>query len=338
MAPPTLSWSVQPNTTASIDTAGNFTASSAGVYIITVQGDGVVGSATVSVEGPIVSPSQPPVLTSLSPVYVTAGDSGFMLTVSGTGFVQGSSITFNGSSRMTTYTSATQLQAAISAADIASIGTADIAAINPGSSSSNILTLGIVLPPQVPVLNLPEFLPVNAVIQFTDSLDASFQWTLNSQSVSSGLRSESSAELTTGSNFSEATPSPALSLAPLGVSPGPYTIQVVAVNKAGQASAPGTATVTLVGTDLNAVRVYPNPWRSDRHEGLPITFDHLTLGSTIKLFDMAGRWVKTLTPSSDSVTWDRTNDSGDTVASGLYLYLVTDNQGNKTRGKLSIIK
>ena len=70
----------------------------------------------------------------------------------------------------------------------------------------------------------------------------------------------------------------------------------------------------------------------------PITFDQMALGATVKIFTVSGHLVKTLTPAVNSVTWDLTNDSGDKVASGVYLYLITDGQGNKARGKLAVIK
>src|SRR5262249_37106364 len=99
-------------------------------------------------------------------------------------------------------------------------------------------------------------------------------------------------------------------------------------------------TVTLVNADLSGVRVFPNPWRSDKHAGKNVTFDHLTLGSTIKIFTVSGHLARKL--SSDdgtaSASWDLTNDSGDKVASGIYVYLITDSTGAKAKGKLAIIK
>jgi hypothetical protein len=87
-----------------------------------------------------------------------------------------------------------------------------------------------------------------------------------------------------------------------------------------------------------SVRVYPNPWRKDQHTGHPITFDQMTAGSDVKIFTVSGHKVKELNGSSGSVTWDLTNDSGNQVASGVYLYLIKDSQGNKTKGKLAIIQ
>ena len=69
-----------------------------------------------------------------------------------------------------------------------------------------------------------------------------------------------------------------------------------------------------------------------------ITFDGLTAGTSVKIFTIAGEWVATLEAPGRSVDWLLKNNSGDPVASGLYLYLITDSQGNKTRGKIGIIR
>jgi hypothetical protein len=93
----------------------------------------------------------------------------------------------------------------------------------------------------------------------------------------------------------------------------------------------------LVSVDLSAARVYPNPWRAARGDG-SIVFDQMPANSTVKIFTVSGRWVKTLSAPGGYVSWDLTNDSGEKVASGIYLYLITDGQGNKTRGKFVVIR
>jgi hypothetical protein len=64
----------------------------------------------------------------------------------------------------------------------------------------------------------------------------------------------------------------------------------------------------------------------------------MSANSTVKIFTVSGRLARTLSAPGGSVLWDLTNDSGEKVASGLYLTLITDNEGNKTRGKLAIIR
>ncbi len=85
----------------------------------------------------------PPSLSSLSQISVTAGGSGFTLTVSGSGFVNGSTVLWNGSALSTNYTSAGQLTASIPASLIATQGTASVTVANPGSAASNALTFTI---------------------------------------------------------------------------------------------------------------------------------------------------------------------------------------------------
>ena len=127
------------------------------------------------------------------------------------------------------------------------------------------------------------------------------------------------------------------SLAGYALEPGYYRVTVRAVNAAGGVSAPAQGYVTLVSADFSGVRVLPNPWRSDRHAGASVTFDGLPLGSTAKLFTVSGRHVKTLTPAVTSATWDLTNDKGDKVASGIYIYLIKVGD-EKARGKVVVIK
>lgn len=86
-----------------------------------------------------------PAATSVSPASATAGGGAFTLTVSGANFVNGAAIQWNGSNRTTTFVSATQLTAAISASDIATAGTASVTVFNPAPAggTSGALTLSI---------------------------------------------------------------------------------------------------------------------------------------------------------------------------------------------------
>jgi len=85
-------------------------------------------------------------------------------------------------------------------------------------------------------------------------------------------------------------------------------------------------------------RAFPSPWRSDVNSGLPITFDRLSGTSTIKVFSVSGRLVKQWSTTAASTGWNRDADSGGTVASGLYFYVITNSLGQKASGKLVIIQ
>ena len=90
-----------------------------------------------------------PQTTSISPPSKVAGTGGLTLTVNGSNFVNGSIVRWNGSSRTTTFVSATQLTAAITAADITTAGSFPVTVAN-GTAISNSQTF-IVDPAGVPV-------------------------------------------------------------------------------------------------------------------------------------------------------------------------------------------
>ncbi len=96
------------------------------------------------------------------------------------------------------------------------------------------------------------------------------------------------------------------------------------------------AAVTLIPSDLSGVRVMPNPWRSDRHAG-PVRFDPITTRATVKLFTVSGRWIRTLSSNGPSIEWDLTNANGQRVASGIYLFVMTTDDGAKKTGQIIVI-
>ncbi len=108
------------------------------------------GSVTVQQPNPV------PALTSLNPNSATAGTNGLTLTVNGSNFVPTSQVFWNGSSRTTSFVSATQLTATIPAGDLAAAGTATVTVANPspGGGTSNGLTFTINNPaPAITSLN-----------------------------------------------------------------------------------------------------------------------------------------------------------------------------------------
>ncbi len=80
-----------------------------------------------------------PVISSLTPPIAGAGGATFTLTITGTGFVSGSMIYWGTTALSTTYSSATQLTAPVTAAQVASAGTTAITVQSPapGGSTSN---------------------------------------------------------------------------------------------------------------------------------------------------------------------------------------------------------
>jgi hypothetical protein len=73
-----------------------------------------------------------PRLTAVAPASTMAGGTDLTLTVSGTGFLEGAVVRWNGVDMPTTFVSSTELSANISAGAIASAGTVAITVVNPG--------------------------------------------------------------------------------------------------------------------------------------------------------------------------------------------------------------
>jgi outer membrane protein assembly factor BamB len=127
---------------------------------LTAQDVAVAGTASVTVEDPasgnvpsnslnfVIQPLPALALNSLSPSQVPAGNATFKLTVFGTGFSTNSTVAWNGTALTTTYVSASTLGAAVSAAQVASIGSASVTVVNPVSQggTSPPLTLTIIAP------------------------------------------------------------------------------------------------------------------------------------------------------------------------------------------------
>lgn len=97
--------------------------------------------------------------------------------------------------------------------------------------------------------------------------------------------------------------------------------------------------ITLLPTNLTGVIAYPNPFSA----GQGITFINLTDNVTeFKIYNIAGELVASLNKAvkyaSPKATWAVVNDAGSKVASGVYLYVITDASGHKKIGKVAVIR
>lgn len=83
-------------------------------------------------------PSNPvPAIVSLSPNTANGGGAAIAVTISGYNFLSSSSVQWNGNARTTTYNSSTQLQVQLTAADIATPGSAVVSVTNPTPGGGN---------------------------------------------------------------------------------------------------------------------------------------------------------------------------------------------------------
>ncbi len=105
----------------------------------------------------------------------------------------------------------------------------------------------------------------------------------------------------------------------------------------GFANRPGRSGFTADG--LTSASVYPNPFKP--HLGhTHVTFDGLTAQAQIEVFTLVGEKVCTIreTDGDGQVSWDVTNAQGRKLASGVYIYRVSNDQGQEKISKLAVIR
>ena len=92
----------------------------------------------------------------------------------------------------------------------------------------------------------------------------------------------------------------------------------------------------------DVIIMYPNPYRpgsGGNFDAPYITFKNLTENTRIRIFNIAGELVKEdIANSYGNYEWNACNNSGEKVASGVYIVLATNDQGMKKTGKIAIIK
>jgi hypothetical protein len=123
------------NTQLTIAVTADQIASAGSVTIRVIKPDTTTsGAMTLTITG---GSSQTFSLTSIDPYTVAAGSADFTLTATGVGFINGDSITWNGTAVATTFDSATQLHATIPAANVATAGTVQIAVQDSSNNKTN---------------------------------------------------------------------------------------------------------------------------------------------------------------------------------------------------------
>jgi hypothetical protein len=95
--------------------------------------------------------------------------------------------------------------------------------------------------------------------------------------------------------------------------------------------------------NLTRVIVYPNPYKphSDVGHHFGIRFKELTPVATIRIYDITGKLVYIWEETDGDGVWEWNpvkNKDGEPLASGIYIYCVTNPAGQKYIGKIVIIK
>ena len=84
-----------------------------------------------------------PSLSTLTPSSASAGDPGFTLVVTGSAFVDGTIVSWDGADRSTSFVNSSEVSATIGAGDLAAAKTVQVTVRNPGSGASNALEFTI---------------------------------------------------------------------------------------------------------------------------------------------------------------------------------------------------
>lgn len=97
---------------------------------------------------------------------------------------------------------------------------------------------------------------------------------------------------------------------------------------------------TKPAATLSSVVGYPNPFHLNE-DNARFYIDNLALKSNVSIFTADGHLVKTIPPDEilgAKVSWDGTNNKGEQVATGVYIYLVTTQSGQSASGKIALIR
>ena len=102
-------------------------------------------------------------------------------------------------------------------------------------------------------------------------------------------------------------------------------------------------------SNLDNVVIFPNPVTFDTSARSTVKFKNLTADPIIRIFTVSGELVKTINPLfqvaltgtvndgiSGEAEWDGTNENGEKIARGIYLYMITDSSGRKKIGKIVV--
>ncbi len=143
----------------------------AGQADVTVANPAPGGGTSNTLTFTITAPGQNPVpsISDIAPASAPAGGAAFTLTVNGANFMAGSQVRWNGTARTTTFVSASQLTAQISAADIIAGGPAGVSVFNPGPGGglSNAVEFTVTAPDENPTPSISSVSPKEVLVDLS---------------------------------------------------------------------------------------------------------------------------------------------------------------------------
>ena len=125
----------------------------AGTFPVVITNPAPGGGASNSLGFAVVTANPVPTISALSPTSLGIGSGAATVTITGTGFVASSSATFSGSARPTTFSSATQLAMALTAADTQTGGIFPVTVVTPAPGGGTSGALNLVIGNPVPAIS-----------------------------------------------------------------------------------------------------------------------------------------------------------------------------------------
>ncbi len=89
--------------------------------------------------------------------------------------------------------------------------------------------------------------------------------------------------------------------------------------------------------DLSVLVVYPNPFKPSRGDEC-IHFEGLPLNSRIRIYDISGSLIREVENQQAIWQWNVEDKYGQKVDSGIYIYIITTEEGLKKIGKIGVIR
>lgn len=131
-----------------------------GTLSITVTTPGPGGGTSAAIAFAVENPA--PSATALAPLGAVLGSPATSLTVTGTGFVSGAKIVFNGVDLATTFVSSTSVTATIPAAQLAAAGTFSVTVVNPAPGGGATTPLSFTV--STPAVQLTSVTPASQLV------------------------------------------------------------------------------------------------------------------------------------------------------------------------------
>jgi hypothetical protein len=92
----------------------------------------------------------------------------------------------------------------------------------------------------------------------------------------------------------------------------------------------------IINIDGLSENIYPYPNPSTKNK--EICFQGVSIGDIIKIFNLQGELVKEDRVGKIPYIWNLTNNEEKPIASGIYIYIITNNDRIIKRGKIGVIR